>query len=118
MTYKPSVVSIANGSCVLNHRLGKVIDTFDLVVRFNHYNLNGFEEWVGTKTDFWFTTAIKNIHIPASEDLEFSRTYWHSWQWRPEDDIKSPTLLALYPKTLKTTSSLTSEMTEVTGQKE
>ena len=118
MSDKPSVVLIGNGSSVLNQRLGKVIDTFDLVVRFNHYNLNGFEEWVGTKTDFWFTTAIKNIHIPSSEDLEFSRTYWHSWHWRPEDDIKYPTFLELYPKTIKTTRNLISEMQEITGQTE
>jgi len=51
-------ILIGNGPSALSKKLGKEIDEFDTVVRFNTYRIEGFEEYVGTKTDIWVTTDI------------------------------------------------------------
>ena len=51
---KPKVLVIGNGSSVREHKLGKEIDKFDIVVRFNRgyfEGIKGYEEYVGKKTD-------------------------------------------------------------------
>lgn len=48
------IVLIGNGASLLNQNLGKIIDTqFDEVVRFNNFQIKGFEKDVGTKTTIW-----------------------------------------------------------------
>ena len=48
------VLLIGNGSSVLDHELGKHIDSeFDLVFRINRFKIKGFEKNVGTRTDGW-----------------------------------------------------------------
>tara|TARA_B100000614_G_scaffold262903_1_gene299955 strand:- start:115056 stop:117086 length:2031 start_codon:yes stop_codon:yes gene_type:complete len=50
---------IGNGPSVLDQELGTVIDDFDgLVVRFNDYRTNGWERYVGSRTDVWWTTIF------------------------------------------------------------
>lgn len=44
-------ILLGNGSKVLEHKVGYLIDQFDCVVRFNNFVIEGFEEFVGTKTD-------------------------------------------------------------------
>jgi len=48
-----SVVLVGNGPAVLSRPLGLVIDSFDVVIRFNNYQIQGFEKHVGTKTTLW-----------------------------------------------------------------
>jgi hypothetical protein len=50
-----SVVLVGNGPSVLTQRLGRVIDGFDEVIRFNSYSLAGLAEQVGTRTTLWST---------------------------------------------------------------
>ena len=33
--------------------MGREIDKFDIVVRFNNYPISGYEEHIGKKTDIW-----------------------------------------------------------------
>jgi len=50
---------IGNGPSVLDRELGSVIDDFDgLVVRFNDYRTEGWERYVGSRTDVWWTTVL------------------------------------------------------------
>ena len=45
---------MGNGSSVLEHKLGNVIDSeFDYVFRMNRFKTEGYEEYVGSKTDIW-----------------------------------------------------------------
>mmetsp|Transcript_96 Transcript_96/g.212 ORF Transcript_96/g.212 Transcript_96/m.212 type:complete len:259 (+) Transcript_96:121-897(+) len=52
-----NVVVIGNGPSVLEYRLGSVIDQFAEVVRFNEYQLQGFETHVGSRVTLWVTSA-------------------------------------------------------------
>ena len=47
------VILIGNGSSVMDHEYGSLIDTFDVVVRFNRFRTKGYEKNVGTKTTHW-----------------------------------------------------------------
>ena len=33
--------------------MGKEVDKFDIVIRMNRFKTEGYEEYIGTKTDFW-----------------------------------------------------------------
>jgi hypothetical protein len=56
-----SMVIVGNGRSVLEHRLGALIDGFRDVVRFNHYVIDGYEEFVGTKTTIWFRNSGRDM---------------------------------------------------------
>ena len=45
-----SIMIIGSSSCILNNKLGKVIDAYDDVIRFNRAKLKNYEDYVGTKT--------------------------------------------------------------------
>ena len=45
------VVVLGNGETALKKERGKLIDSFDIVIRCNECLLKGYEECVGTKTD-------------------------------------------------------------------
>jgi hypothetical protein len=50
---------IGNGPSATSLKLGKEIDEFDgTVVRFNTYRIEGFEEYVGTRTDVWIACDV------------------------------------------------------------
>ena len=61
------IILVGNGPSVLNRKLGKEIDKFPLVVRFNAFLTKGYEEYVGTKTDYWVTC---DIHPRWHKDYE------------------------------------------------
>jgi hypothetical protein len=52
------VIVVGNGPSVLGSGLGKFIDSFDHVVRFNNFAIKGFEKDVGTKTTLWATHGV------------------------------------------------------------
>lgn len=49
------VLLIGNGSSVMEYEAGPIIDSFDVVVRFNRFRIEGYESKVGTKTTDWVT---------------------------------------------------------------
>lgn len=51
------IVVIGNGSSVLNYEFGPLIDRFNEVVRFNLFEIDGYEKHVGTKTTIWFRNS-------------------------------------------------------------
>jgi len=56
------VIIIGNGRSVLGHEAGEAVDQFHTVVRFNEYQIEGYERFVGTRTDVWVMsdyTAVK-----------------------------------------------------------
>ena len=71
-----SVILVGNGSSIRDKENGKLIDSFDAVVRFNSYKIEGFENYTGTKTDIWFT--VNRGHI---KDIgTYKSVYTHSWE--------------------------------------
>ena len=47
-------IVVGNGPSLLESKNGTIIDSFDEVVRLGGYCTTGFEEYVGTKADYWF----------------------------------------------------------------
>ena len=49
------VILVGNGSSVMEYQAGPIIDSFDVVVRFNRFRVKGYEPNVGTKATDWVT---------------------------------------------------------------
>ena len=82
MKKKSDLVLVGNGPSVKDHEMGELIDSYDTVVRFNWYHIDGYEKYVGTKTDIWFTT----IFDPQRAKHPHRLIYEHSWEWNPAGD--------------------------------
>lgn len=72
-----SVIVVGNGPSIMQKKNGSIIDSFDHVIRFNDYKIEGFEEYTGTKTSFWTThflqkkwTLMHDITICTTESRE------------------------------------------------
>jgi hypothetical protein len=57
---------IGNSSSILNNKNGKIIDSYNNVVRFNNYKIDKYKIYVGEKTDIWITGA----GVQASSNIE------------------------------------------------
>lgn len=51
----------ANGKSVLDNELGLQIDKFEIVGRINNYETEGFEKYIGSKTNIWFNGANQGL---------------------------------------------------------
>ena len=71
------IILIGNVCSATEEKLGKVIDTeFDLVLRMNRFKTEGFEEYVGTKTDIWVVTDNTFQWVIDKDDkIEGSRNW-------------------------------------------
>jgi len=56
--------------------LGKLIDSFDDVIRVNWYRIKGYEEFVGTRVDYWVTDLRPLKHEAPPEYLEQIKEVW------------------------------------------
>jgi hypothetical protein len=51
-----NVLVMGNGGSVINNEFGEIIDSkFDVIFRMNRFKTEGFEKYVGSKTDAWVT---------------------------------------------------------------
>jgi hypothetical protein len=66
---RSSVAIVGNGGSLKEKEDGNLIDSFDVVVRFNNFDLSEkYIKHVGSKTDFWSNTFYKDIQ-PQKEDF-------------------------------------------------
>jgi hypothetical protein len=73
------IIVIGNGSSVLDHELGDTINSFEEVVRFNDYKIDGYEKYVGSKTTIW---ARSNSKKTQERDWgQFKRVIVCSPEW-------------------------------------
>lgn len=69
------ILLIGNGSTMLSRERRDLIDSYETVVRFNSYKIKGYEEFVGTKTDIWFT-----CNLAWREQINsYKKVIFHSW---------------------------------------
>ena len=47
------VVIVANAKIKEDKKIGNDINNFDKVIRMNRFETDGFEEYLGSKTDIW-----------------------------------------------------------------
>jgi hypothetical protein len=80
----PNVVIIGNGTNCLSNQFGELIDSYDIIVRFNDYNIDGYESYIGTKTTYFVT---HNNFLPV--DPLLPKKFEHSIIWKmPNEEIK------------------------------
>jgi len=74
---------IGNGPSATRKKVGKLIDEFDgIVVRFNDYKIEGYEAYVGTRTDMWST-----VH-PYNKESKFSIIIYLTGLWDEDSSGK------------------------------
>lgn len=78
-------VLVGNGPSAIHSKLGHIIDSFDIVVRFNTFYQKGFEEYVGRKTDIW-AVNLGYVAYPKRNEI----------QWNGIGEI--PKIVVLAPK--------------------
>ena len=91
-----SVILVGNGSSIKDNDNGVLIDSFDIVVRFNSYKIEGYESFTGRKTDVWFT--VNQAHI--KEIKSYKEVYTHSWE-KNESKCKLTSEIRKYIKAKK-----------------
>ena len=76
------VCVVGNGASALNNKNGKFIDTCDVVIRMKHFELDGYTDYVGSKTDIyssrWFswTDAFRNKPEKWKDIINGVSEYW------------------------------------------
>jgi len=56
------ILLVGNGPSILRKERGQLIDSFDLVVRFNDFKTEGFEQYTGSRTDVWSAYFKNGTH--------------------------------------------------------
>lgn len=80
------ILLVANGPGALDQEGGEKIDAFEgWVCRFNWYETEGWEKYVGTRTDVWVTIDSYAALIRRS----YKKVYHHAWR---EDETPTPAL--------------------------
>lgn len=65
------ILLIGNGPSALNQAWGKKIDEFDgPIVRFNNFQLKGYQEFVGTRTNILARRACDDVKLHSAENLD------------------------------------------------
>lgn len=65
------ILLIGNGPSCLKNKCRDLIDSHETVVRFNNFELNGYEDFVGTKTNIWVRTKFSKKHLDTNFDEKF-----------------------------------------------
>ena len=79
------IIVVGNGASLRNKQLGKKIDEFEEVVRFNDYQLFGFEENVGTKTTIWARNNSDNVKERILSQFKMVIYYMPLWAYDNQD---------------------------------
>jgi hypothetical protein len=65
-----TIALIGNGGSLLKFESGDLIDSHEVIIRFNNFNVSdSYKKYAGTKTTFWATTFYQDI-IPRNDSLQ------------------------------------------------
>ena len=66
-----SIAIVGNAGYLKDARLGKIIDSHDLVLRMNNFHIHGFEAAIGTRTDIFITNfSAHTVELDRAEVRE------------------------------------------------
>ncbi len=72
------IIAVSNGSCLLKKEYGKIIDSFDIVIRFNLFTLMNYRKHVGSKINIWCHNHnirfIRKVHKWDCREIMLSHT--------------------------------------------
>lgn len=76
-----SIAVVGNGPSETGKNRGEEIDSHDIVIRMNNYQIDGFENDYGSKTSVWVRNAHRSlIDKDMIEDVDYvlwESDYWH-----------------------------------------
>jgi len=82
------IIVVGNGEGILDKKNGKLIDSFDVVVRLGRYITKGFEEFAGSKTDIISTIywkldneRLKNNKVILNVPLSLKESFVESQEY-------------------------------------
>ncbi len=76
------IIVIGNGSSVLDHEYGSIIDSGEYdVCRFNNFRTEGFEKHIGSRTDILCRRACDDVRIWDSPTLQKVYTFVTYCRW-------------------------------------
>jgi 2-polyprenyl-3-methyl-5-hydroxy-6-metoxy-1,4-benzoquinol methylase len=107
-----NIIIVGNGPSILNKENGDKIDSFDIVVRFNWYHIKEYEKYVGTKTNYWFTTIV----CPERIKKTYERVYEHSWDFDKDHDKHYKKIVDAGHNTIKTIKDDILEIQKYVGE--
>jgi len=95
------VIIVGNSPNVLKKKYGSIIDSYDIVIRINKCTTNGFEKYIGTKTDIWATTHLKYHKDSNNDDKIFIPNNYQDIKqlWRRTPKVKLNNLPSDFPVT-------------------
>lgn len=64
------IILIGNSPSVLDYNLGKKINSFDKVVRFNNFQIKGYEEQIGTKCSYLARRSCDDVKLLPGDMFE------------------------------------------------
>lgn len=66
------VIVIGNG--IFKKKYGEVINNYDNVIRINEYVISNYEEYIGTKTTYWFFSGNFTF-VKVNNDMKLNIVY-------------------------------------------
>lgn len=89
------ILLIGNSMSATAMEMGQEIDKFDgLVARFNSYKTEGYEKYVGTRTDVWITCGVFQMNMKQ----DYKEVLLMSVLLNEQEDKNLPILQERYPQ--------------------
>lgn len=88
MVENKKIILVGNGPSLSKSYLGNIIDNFDDVVRFNNYEISGFEEHVGNKTTIWARNNSKTVKVRDTSVFDKVLIVSPAWNFGNTNSIK------------------------------
>ena len=89
------VIIVGNATSLLKNKQGEFIDKHDIVIRLGGYKIEGYESFVGSKTDIW-SNGVSTIKIWKYFDEKVNNK--HLWIMLPEDKFTEHEYLKKWQK--------------------
>lgn len=90
------IILVGNSQSLLQQELGKVIDSYKHVARFNNFEITGFEKHCGSRTTTWVRQAgARVVNRKFKDDIVVFLTYCR-WMDSLKSNMKK--LRKIYPK--------------------
>ena len=70
-----TILIVGNSKNIIDKNMGKKIDTFDNIIRFNDYKIKDFENDVGTKTSIHFVNHLNGKNKDFVNNLKDDKLY-------------------------------------------
>ena len=84
---KKHAIVVGSSPSLLKYKRGKLIDEFNHVIRFNTYQIQGYEEYVGTKQKIWAANLGLCEHLPSV--LKYMKNNDEIWHIPSNDKVET-----------------------------